>query len=213
MRGIQFPFQGSNQTEIDPDDCTQRKGSTMSETTSETPVLDLLASMTEDSMSASSLDEETLMLVRLAALVAVDAPSVSYLLNLAVAGELNIDADRIRGVLAAVAPIVGTPRVASATGKIVEALAVELEIAELEEAEEGDTEEDEGGAEDAYEGDDAEEADEGAVEGDAGGGAVEGDAEADEGEEEGDAEGEEEEGDAEEADDGEAEETESAEKG
>ena len=32
-----------------------------------------------------------------------------------------------------VTPIVGTPRVASATGKIVEALAVEMEIAELEE--------------------------------------------------------------------------------
>jgi hypothetical protein len=189
----------------------------MSETTSETPVLNLLASMTEDSMSASSLDDETFMLVRLAALVAVDAPSVSYLLNLAVAGELNIDADRIRGVLAAVAPIVGTPRVAAATGKIVEALAVELEIAELEEAEEGDAEEDEsgaedageGGAEDAYDGD-AEETDEG--------GAEEGDSEeTDEGgAEEGDAEGAvdgEEEGDAEEADEGEAEETESAEKG
>src|SRR5215213_1027741 len=147
----------------------------MSETTSETPVLDLLASMTEDSMSASSLDDETLMLVRLAALVAVDAPSVSYLLNLAVAGELNIDADRIRGVLAAVAPIVGTPRVAAATGKIVEALAVELEIAALEEAEDGATEEDEGGAEDA------DEADEGAEEGDAEG--------ADEGAEEGEEEG------------------------
>jgi hypothetical protein len=162
----------------------------MSETTSETPVLDLLASMTEDSMSASSLDDETFMLVRLAALVAVDAPSVSYLLNLAVAGELNIDADRIRGVLAAVAPIVGTPRVASATGKIVEALAVELEIAALEEAEDGATEEDEGGAEDADEG--AEDADEGDADG------------AVEGEEEGDAE-EAEEGDAEEADEGEAE--------
>src|SRR5215218_3541190 len=172
----------------------------MSETTSETPVLDLLASMTEDSVSASSLDDETFMLVRLAALVAVDAPSVSYLLNLAVAGELNIDADRIRGVLAAVAPIVGTPRVASATGKIVEALAVELEIAELEEAEEGDAEEtDEGGAEDAGEG--------GAQD------AYEGDAEgAVDGEEEGDAE-EAEEGDAEEAEEGEAEETETAEKG
>jgi hypothetical protein len=162
----------------------------MSETTSETPVLDLLASMTEDSMSASSLDDETFMLVRLAALVAVDAPSVSYLLNLAVAGELNIDADRIRGVLAAVAPIVGTPRVAAATGKIVEALAVELEIAALEEAEDGATEEDEGGAEDADEG--AEDADEGDADG------------AVEGEEEGDAE-EAEEGDAEEADEGEAE--------
>jgi 4-carboxymuconolactone decarboxylase len=172
----------------------------MTETTSETPVLDLLASMTEDSMSASSLDDETFMLVRLAALVAVDAPSVSYLLNLAVAGELNIDADRIRGVLAAVAPIVGTPRVASATGKIVEALAVELEIAAMAEAEEGETEGDEGDAEDAYEGD----ADE-AVEGEADV-AEEGDAEeAEEGEAD-EAEG----GEAEE-DEGEAEETESAE--
>ena len=168
----------------------------MSETTSETPVLDLLASMTEDSMSASSLDDETLMLVRLAALVAVDAPSVSYLLNLALAGELNLDADRIRGVLAAVAPIVGTPRVASATGKIVEALAVELEIAALEEAEEGETEGDEGDAEDTDEGD----ADE----------AVEGDEEDETDEaEEGDAE-DAEEGEAD-GDEGEAEETESAE--
>ena len=109
----------------------------MTETTSETPVLDLLARMTADSMTASSLDAETFMLVRIAALVAVDAPSVSYLMNLAVARELDIDSDRIRGLLAAIAPIVGTPRVASATGKIVEALAVELEIAELElEAEE-----------------------------------------------------------------------------
>ena len=89
--------------------------------------------MTADSVAASSLDPETLMLVRVAALVAVDAPSFSYLLNLEVARELEIDPERIRGVLAAIAPIVGTPRVASATGKIVEALAVEIEIAELEE--------------------------------------------------------------------------------
>jgi hypothetical protein len=105
----------------------------MTETTSETPVLDLLARMTADSMAASTLDAETFMLVRIAALVAVDAPSVSYLMNLAVAGELDIDSERIRGLLVAIAPIVGTARVASATGKIVDALAVELEIAELEE--------------------------------------------------------------------------------
>jgi len=36
----------------------------------------------------------------------------------------------VRGVLAAVAPIVGTARVASATGKIVKALSVAIEIAE-----------------------------------------------------------------------------------
>ena len=88
----------------------------------ETPVLDLLAGMTAASIAASSLDPDTLMLVRIAALVAVDAPPVSYLMNLGAAGEVGIDAEGVRGVLAAVAPIVGTARVASATGKIVEAL-------------------------------------------------------------------------------------------
>ena len=105
----------------------------MTESTNETPVLDLLARMTADSIAASSLDAETLMLVRIAALAAVDAPPVSYLLNLEAASEIGIDPERVRGVLAAIAPIVGTARVASATGKIVEALAVEIEIAELEE--------------------------------------------------------------------------------
>ena len=54
----------------------------MSEATSDAPVLDLLASMTADSIAASSLDVQTLALVRIAALAAVDAPPVSYLLNL-----------------------------------------------------------------------------------------------------------------------------------
>ena len=104
----------------------------MAESTSETPVLDLLASMTADSIEASSLDPETLMLVRIAALAAVDAPPVSYLMNLGAASELDIDPEQVRGVLAAIAPIVGTARVAAATGKIVEALAVAIEIVELE---------------------------------------------------------------------------------
>jgi 4-carboxymuconolactone decarboxylase len=98
----------------------------------ESPILDLLASMTADSIEVSSLDAETLMLVRLAALVAVDAPPVSYLLNLGAAADLEIDAEQVRGVLAAVAPIVGTARVASATGNIVRALELELETAEIE---------------------------------------------------------------------------------
>jgi 4-carboxymuconolactone decarboxylase len=100
--------------------------------TRETPVLDLLESMTADSIEASSLDSETLMLVRIAALVAVDAPPVSYALNLEAVGELEIDPEQVQGVLAAVAPIVGTARVASATSKIMRALRLELEIAELE---------------------------------------------------------------------------------
>jgi len=103
----------------------------------ETPVLDLLAEMTEKSIEASSLDPEKLMLVRLAALVAVDAPPVSYDLNLRAASETEVDIDDVRGVLAAIAPIVGTAKIAAATGNIVRALAFELEIAELE-AEESD---------------------------------------------------------------------------
>jgi len=102
----------------------------------DTPVLDLLASMTADSLEASSLDAETLMLVRIAALVAVDAPPISYAFNLEAAGDLDIDAEQVRGVLAAVAPIVGTARVASALGKIMRALALEMEVAELEAEEE-----------------------------------------------------------------------------
>ncbi len=102
--------------------------------TTESPVRDLLADMTAESVAASSLDDTSLMLVRIAALVAVDAPAVSYLLNLDAASEIGIDAEQVRGVLAAVAPIVGTARVASATGKIVEALAVEIEVAGSAEA-------------------------------------------------------------------------------
>ena len=103
----------------------------MTEATSETPVLDLLASMTADSIAASSLDVQTLALVRIAALAAVDAPPVSYLLNLAAASEVGIDPEEVRGVLAAIAPIIGTPRVASATGKIVDALDIALEVADV----------------------------------------------------------------------------------
>ena len=84
----------------------------------DTPVLDLLASMTADSIEASSLDPETLMLVRIAALVAVDAAPISYIANLEVVGDLEIDPDQVRGVLAAVAPIVGTARIVSALSKI-----------------------------------------------------------------------------------------------
>ena len=104
----------------------------MSEQQSDTPVLDLLDRMTADSIEASSLDPQKLMLVRLAALVAMDAPPVSYMLNLGLAGELDVEADDIRGMLAAIAPIVGTPRVAAATGNIVRVLGIAIEAAELE---------------------------------------------------------------------------------
>ena len=101
----------------------------------ETPILDLMTTMTKESIRASTLDERELMLVRIAALVAVDAPPASYLLNLEAAAELGVGLDDVRGVLAAVAPIVGTPRIVHAAGNIYRALGAAYELAELEEYE------------------------------------------------------------------------------
>ena len=100
-------------------------------TQSEAPILTLLAGMTADSLETTSLDQESLMLVRIAALVAVDAPPASYLLNLSAAGESGVDADQVQGVLAGVAPIVGTARVVSAAGKMMRALNLKLELGDL----------------------------------------------------------------------------------
>jgi 4-carboxymuconolactone decarboxylase len=116
----------------------REKDAHMTMSTTDTPVLDLLASMTAESIEASSLDPETLILVRIAALAAVDAPAVSYLLNLGAASDIGVTPDQVRGVLAAVAPIVGTARIASASGKIGKALNVAIEIAEIKAEEDED---------------------------------------------------------------------------
>jgi 4-carboxymuconolactone decarboxylase len=107
----------------------------MGEQMTETPILDLLERMTAESVASSGLDPQTLMLVRLAALAAVDAPTISYALNLGASAELEVDPEAVRGVLAAIAPIVGTARVASATTNIVEVFAIAVDAA-LEAAEE-----------------------------------------------------------------------------
>ena len=104
----------------------------MADQTHDTPVLDLLVDMTAHSVEASNLDAETLLQVRIAALVAVDAPVASYLMNLGVARDLDIGAEQVEGVLAAVAPIVGTARVVAAAGKIMQAIGIAIEITELE---------------------------------------------------------------------------------
>ena len=105
----------------------------MGEQANETPIFDLLATMTAASIEVSDLDPETLMLVRIAALIAVDAPPASYLMNLEVAGDAGVTEDQVLDVLAAVAPIVGTARVVSAASKAARALDLKIELAELDE--------------------------------------------------------------------------------
>ena len=80
----------------------------------ETVVLELTAKMTADSTRASSLDRQTMALVRIAALIAIQAPPAAYEVALAPADGLAVSEREIGGVLAAIAPVVGTVRIASA---------------------------------------------------------------------------------------------------
>ncbi|HKC21904.1 MAG TPA: carboxymuconolactone decarboxylase family protein [Gaiellaceae bacterium] len=104
----------------------------MSSSPADTPVLDLVTELNTASIERSNLDPSTLMLVRIAALVAVDAPPISYLTNIGIAGDIGVEADDVQEVLIAVAPIVGTARVASAAGKIVRALGLAIAVADSE---------------------------------------------------------------------------------
>jgi alkylhydroperoxidase/carboxymuconolactone decarboxylase family protein YurZ len=100
------------------------------ESEADTPVLDVLAGMTAASLERSSLDPQTLLLVRLAALVGVGAPPLSYALNLRVAGELGVSTEQVESVLAAVAPVVGAPRVVAAAGNILRAVGLAIAVSE-----------------------------------------------------------------------------------
>jgi alkylhydroperoxidase/carboxymuconolactone decarboxylase family protein YurZ len=80
------------------------------------PVLDTLSEMTEASVTHSSLPPRDFMLARLAALIAVDGPPISYLASAPAIEASGLTAEDIQGIMIAVAPVVGAPRVMSAGG-------------------------------------------------------------------------------------------------
>ncbi|MFJ8631400.1 carboxymuconolactone decarboxylase [Streptomyces sp. NPDC093568] len=101
-------------------------------TASETPVLDTIAAMTIDSIEHCNMDERTLILTRVAALVAMDAPAVSYLAHINPAIRADFTVEQVQDLLVAIAPVVGTARVMSAAGHIAQALGVTLAMADAE---------------------------------------------------------------------------------
>ncbi|MCC9308186.1 carboxymuconolactone decarboxylase family protein [Kitasatospora sp. RB6PN24] len=101
-------------------------------TASETPVLDTLLAMTADSIERCGLAPDTLVLARIAALAAMDAPAVSYLAHLGPAVREHMTASQLQDVLVAIAPIVGTARVMSAATHITEALGVAIAVTDAE---------------------------------------------------------------------------------
>jgi alkylhydroperoxidase/carboxymuconolactone decarboxylase family protein YurZ len=99
---------------------------------SDTPLLDTLADMTAASLARAGLVEREVMLVRIAALAAVGAPPASYLLNLGAAAEIGLTLEDVQGVLVAVAPVTGGPKVVAASGAIFKALGFAIDVAEAD---------------------------------------------------------------------------------
>ena len=94
------------------------------------PVLETLVRMNEGVPERSGLDDQTYMLVRIAALASTGAPPASYLLNLEVASEVGLSVEQVPGVLIAIAPVVGSARVASAGSSIAQALGLATAVVE-----------------------------------------------------------------------------------
>ncbi len=76
--------------------------------------------------AASGLDARASALVRIATLIAVDAPPASYAWQVTAAVEAGVGAEEILGVLRAIAPQVGAPRVVAAAPEIMLALGLSL---------------------------------------------------------------------------------------
>ena len=99
---------------------------------SETPVLDALADITAVSIAEGTLPAREHMIARIAALAAVGAPAASYLLNAGTAVDVGVTLEDVQGVLVAVAPIVGTPRIVAASANITKALGFVIAVVEAE---------------------------------------------------------------------------------
>lgn len=86
------------------------------------PVLETVFQMHLDTLANCSLDPRSYHLARLAALIAVDAPPASYMVNLSMAADDGVTVEDAQGVAVAIAPIVGAPRITAAAGHMLRAL-------------------------------------------------------------------------------------------
>jgi hypothetical protein len=101
----------------------------------DTPVLDTLTDIVAASVDHNSLSPRDFMLARLAALIAVDAPPISYVANAPAVTD-------VQGVMVAVAPVVGTPRVMAAGGHILQGLGLAIAVADAELEDDDDDDDD-----------------------------------------------------------------------
>lgn len=97
----------------------------------EAPVLETMAQMNLDTLELSGLDERTYMIVRIASLIAMDAPPASYFINVEAASDALEPGD-LQGILVALAPVVGSARITSAASNILDVFLAEAEADNIE---------------------------------------------------------------------------------
>ena len=89
-------------------------------------VLESAVGLHETNRESSGLDGRTFALVKIAALIALDAPACSYASQVTNALEEGVTPEDLLGVLRAIAPQVGGPRVMAAAPEIMAAMGVPL---------------------------------------------------------------------------------------
>lgn len=93
-------------------------------------VLSFVRPAIENSFKESGLDPKTFMLVRIAALAALDAAPASWLMNIEVSGEAGLEPETVLGTLIALLPVIGTARIVSAASHIMKAFELAETVAE-----------------------------------------------------------------------------------
>ena len=92
-------------------------------------LLETAVGLREAQLESTGLDPRTFALVKIAALIALDAPPASYAWQITNAIEDGASPEDILGVLRAIAPQVGGPRVVAAAPEVMLALGLNLDEA------------------------------------------------------------------------------------
>jgi alkylhydroperoxidase/carboxymuconolactone decarboxylase family protein YurZ len=93
----------------------------------DTSMLESVVGLRLQNLQDSGLDPRSHALIKVAVLIAMDAPPASYMWQVSSALQQGVTADDLVGLLIAVAPQVGGPRIVAAAGEIAFALGIALE--------------------------------------------------------------------------------------
>jgi alkylhydroperoxidase/carboxymuconolactone decarboxylase family protein YurZ len=93
----------------------------------ESSVLEGLLGMQLENLEDSGLDARSYSLVKIATLIALDAPPASFMAQVAFALQAGVTPEEVLGVLVAVAPQVGIPRVVATAPELMLALGLAID--------------------------------------------------------------------------------------